>query len=89
MVYYSATTEVGVIAASTDPVALDAWAARNILMAGAEQVGYQTSSFNPSEDESPNGSFANYLEESRKVLRGDGFRVNSDSRAMNVYVRAL
>ena len=89
MVYYAAATQIGIIAASTDPVALDAWAARHILMQGAEQAGYATSSFNPSTSESPKGSFAHYLEESRQVLHEQGFRVTSDERAMHVFVRAL
>ena len=36
---YNQATRINTIAASTDPVALDYWAAQNILMPGCESEG--------------------------------------------------
>jgi hypothetical protein len=53
---YSAATKTGVIAASTDPIALDYWAARNVLMLAASARGYKDLlPINP--DNSSPGSF--------------------------------
>ena len=89
MVYYSKTSEAGIIAASTDPIALDAWAAKNILMQGAEHLGQPTSAFSPFLEDEPDGAFAQYLTASFEALRDSGLRVTLDEARMNVFVRSL
>ena len=86
MVYYTDTTHLGIVAASTDPVALDYWAATYILIPGAEQHGHATNTFSPDLSRPFPGSFARYLDASREILQQSGFRVTSDEDAMNVFV---
>jgi hypothetical protein len=82
---YSAATKTGVIAASTDPIALDYWAAKNILMLAAEANGYKDlTSIDP--DNSSIGSFGNWLRLSMDEIRKAGYRATVDENGMNVYV---
>jgi hypothetical protein len=82
---YSAATKIGVIAASTDPIALDYWAAKNILMSAAEAKGYKDlSSMDP--DNSSPGSFGDWLRLSMNDIRKAGYRGTVDENEMNVYV---
>ncbi|MFC2078393.1 DUF362 domain-containing protein [Candidatus Bipolaricaulota bacterium] len=86
MVYYTDTTHLGIVAASTDPVALDYWAATYILIPGAEQRGHAANTFSPDLSRPFPGSFARYLDASREILQQSGFRVTSDEDTMNVFV---
>ena len=86
MVLYSQATHLSIVAASTDPIALDYWAAVHILMQGAEQAGYSTQSFNPDISQASTRAFAQYLNASKEILQQSGFRVTSDEDAMNVFV---
>jgi hypothetical protein len=82
---YSAATKTGVIAASTDPIALDYWAAKNILMPAAEAKGYKDlSSIDP--DNSSPGSFGDWLRLSMDEIRKAGYRFTLDENEMDVYV---
>ncbi len=57
---FDGATEVGVIAASTDPVALDYWASKNILSPIAKsKYGVDATFFNP--DNKTKGSFGDWL----------------------------
>lgn len=82
---YSKATKVGVIAASTDPVALDYWAAKEILMPAAMSEGYgDLSSIDP--DNSSPGSFGNWLRRSMEEIRKAGYRATMDEGSMSVYI---
>jgi hypothetical protein len=82
---YSAATKTGVIVASTDPIALDYWAAKNILMPAAKAKGYKDlSSIDP--DNSSPGSFGDWLRLSMDEIRKAGYRATLDENEMDVYV---
>jgi uncharacterized protein (DUF362 family) len=82
---YSEATKIGVIAASTDPVALDYWAAKEILMPAAMSKGYgDLSSIDPG-NSSP-GYFGNWLRRSMEEIREAGYRATMDEGSMSVYI---
>jgi hypothetical protein len=82
---YSEATKIGVIAASTDPIALDYWTAKKILMPAARAKGYgDLSSMDP--DNSSPGSFGNWLRLSMKEIRKAGFRATVDEDSMNICI---
>ena len=82
---YSDATKTGAIAASTDPIALDYWAAKNILMPAAEAKGYKDlSSLDP--DNSLPGSFGRWLRLSMDEIRQARYKVTADENKINVYV---
>jgi hypothetical protein len=79
---------VNVIAASRDPVALDYWAAKHILMPVARYKGYSdTSSMDP--DSRASGSFGDWLRRSMEELNRAGIQATIDESHMNVYVSIL
>jgi len=85
---YNVATRVNVIAASVDPVALDYWAARYILMKVAELKGYgDLSSMDP--DNTNSGSFGNWLRLSMNEIVLAGYQSTMDEDHMNVYVTSL
>jgi len=88
---YEAASFTNVIGASRDPVALEYWAAKHILIQAAIQKGYTSySSLNP--DYAPitpglTESYHNYLERSMNQLKEAGYQVTMNEGEMNVYVR--
>jgi hypothetical protein len=82
---YAQATRINTIAASTDPVALDYWAAQNILMPAAQSKGYSDLSSMDPDNNSP-GKFGNWLRLSMMELRGAGIRTTMDKNAINVYI---
>ena len=95
---YDYTTFTDIIGASQDPVALDYWASKNVLMATA-MLNYETySSLDPDyEPLSPqysgydqmDESFHNYLRRSKDVLVDAGLQATMNQTEMNVFVRVL
>jgi uncharacterized protein (DUF362 family) len=85
---YSAATKTGIIAASTDPVALDYWASKHILLQVARIKGYAgTSSMDP--DYAASGSFGRWLRLSMQEIIGGGYKSTVEESRMNVYVVSL
>jgi len=85
---YSIATRVNVIAASTDPVALDYWAAKYILMKVAELKGYgDRSSMDPENLNS--GSFGNWLKLSMNEIIQASYQSTIEEDHMNVYISNL
>jgi hypothetical protein len=85
---YDAATRVNVIAASEDPVALDYWTAKHILLQVARNAGYiDTSSLDP--DNISTRSFGQWLRLSMQELDQAGYQVTADEAQMNVYVSQL
>ena len=82
---YGSATKIGVIAASTDPVALDYWAAKNILMPAAEANGYKDLTSIDPDNNSP-GSFGDWLRLSMDEIRKAGYGATMDGDRMNVYI---
>ena len=83
---YHRATGVNAILASTDPVALDYWAAKHILLQAAPQ-GVDTSSMDP--DFAGYGSFGAWLRLSMHEISGAGYQATVDEGQMNVYVLGL
>ncbi|MCS7120632.1 MAG: DUF362 domain-containing protein [Nitrososphaerota archaeon] len=82
---YSDATKANVIAASIDPVALDYWASKYILLQIARINGYsRTSSLDP--DYAAPGSFGNWLRLSMQEITRSGYQATVDETRMNVYL---
>jgi len=82
---YSTATRTNIIAASIDPVALDYWGAKYILLQVAQNKGYTgTSSVDP--DNTASGSFGNWLRLSMQEIANAGYQTTADESRMNVYI---
>lgn len=82
---YGEATYVGVIAASTDPVAVDYWGSKHILCAVCEDNGWgATSSMDP--DNTRSEGFGDWLRLSLEELNAAGYGFTCDETRMNVYV---
>jgi hypothetical protein len=85
---YSQATQTNIVAASRDPVALDYWAAKSILLPAAEKLGYRnTDSMDP--DNVQIRSFGNWLRLSMKALQVAGFPSTLDLSKINITVGSL
>ncbi|MBS7628245.1 DUF362 domain-containing protein [Candidatus Bathyarchaeota archaeon] len=85
---YTRAVRVNIIAASTDPVALDYWAAKHILLEAARRKGYSgLSSMDP--DNTERGSFGNWLRLSMEEIKRAGYQATVDEDHMNIYVLHL
>jgi hypothetical protein len=85
-VYYNDATGVNVIAASTDPVAMDYWAAKYILVQGARERGRSNVA---SLDPDSGRSFSRWLRLSMDEIVAAGYQATVDEARMNVYVSEL
>ena len=95
---YSYTSFTDIIGDSQDPVALDYWASKNVLMTTA-MLNYDTySSLDPDYEplsshysgyEQMHESFHNYLRRSKDVLIDAGLQATMNQTEMNVFVTAL
>jgi len=85
---YKAATRVNVIAASTDPVALDSWAAKNILMMKAP-AGLDLRTMDPDVDLNINISFGHYLRLSMAEINREGHTTTMDVARISVHVSEL
>ena len=96
---YSWASFTNIIGVSQDPVALDYWASKNVLIPTSEYIGFtDVSSIDPDHapvateyygDVGMEDSFHNYLNRSRVVLADAGFQVTMDITEMNVFVQTL
>jgi len=85
---YNEAVRVNVIAASTDPVALDYWAAKHILLEAARRLGYTNlGSIDP--ENTSRGSFGYWLRLSMEEIKGAGYQATVDEDYMNIYVYNL
>jgi hypothetical protein len=83
---YTQATRVNVVAASLDPVALDYWASRNILIK-ATPVGTDTSSMDP--DYRVAGSFGNWLRRSAEELSIGGYPAELDASRVSIHITIM
>ncbi|MEM3590678.1 MAG: DUF362 domain-containing protein [Candidatus Bathyarchaeia archaeon] len=85
---YNEATRVNIIAASLDPVALDYWATKYILLEVARRKGYSgLSSIDP--DNTERGSFGYWLRLSMEEIRRAGYQATVDEDYMSIYVISL
>ncbi|MGD8546042.1 MAG: DUF362 domain-containing protein, partial [Candidatus Bathyarchaeota archaeon] len=90
MTPYEAASFTNVIGASQDPVALEYWASKNILIPAAVAIGYTSySSLDPDFEPVTSGlieSYHNYLERSIEELEKADHLVTMKEAEMNIYV---
>jgi uncharacterized protein (DUF362 family) len=85
---YSEAVNVNVIAASTDPVALDYWTTKHILLKAAQIKNHKLPlSMNP--DDVNGNSFGKWLNLSMHEIIRAGYQTTIDENQMNVYVTNL
>jgi hypothetical protein len=96
----STASATDIIGASVDPVALDYWSAKHILIPTAEFLNYtEFTSIDPDNDTIHQNvwhgqilqdeSFHNYLERSMNQLNDAGFQATMDETEMNVFVVSM
>jgi len=84
---YTEATRANVLMASSDPVALDYWAAKHVLMQAAHAVGRNDlSAIDPDNDTS---GFRNWLRLSMQELQKAGRQATLNENQMNVYIQNL
>jgi uncharacterized protein (DUF362 family) len=86
---YEVATRVNVLMASEDPVALDYWASKHVLIPTAQENGYSDTHTLDPDNTQRSGleeAFGVYLGLSRDELQREGYNVTTDENAMNVYV---
>ena len=82
---YTVATQINIITASNDPVALDYWSVKYILSQNWENRSGEVSvSMDP--DNTDPGFFGNWLRLSMDEIQKGGYRVNIDESNMNVYI---
>jgi hypothetical protein len=86
---YEDATGVNVIAASRDPVALDYWAAKHILVQAAQNIGHSRASWMDPDNMSAPGSFGKWLRLSMEEINQAGYQTTVDEAHMNVYISQL
>ena len=86
---YGEATRVNVLLASTDPVALDYWAAKRVLVQTAIRIGYgDTHTLDP-DNTVRSGlveAFGVWLNLTRDELVRAGYAFSTDERRMNIHV---
>ncbi len=81
---YEEAIEADLVMASIDPVALDYWAAKQVLLQLARLMNYRYSeSVDPDNDTS---DFGNYLKKSHEQLKTAGYDFTMDSNRITVYI---
>ncbi len=86
---YSGATRRDMLVAGLDPVAIDIWAVKNILIPAFIENGYSPPWPYPSADpDDPNSSFRTYLDNSMNYLLAAGFNVTNDLASINVTTRS-
>ena len=80
---YADASFTDIIGASIDPVALDYWMSKQVLMPTATKRGYSNSSLDPN---NPSGIYHQYLVNSMNELKRANYNVTMNEAEMNVYL---
>lgn len=88
---YNQATRVNVLMASTDPVALDYWAAKQVLVQTAQLIGYSdTHTIDPDSSDGrgvySNVAFGVWLNRTKSEIIRGGYTVTTYENQMNVFV---
>ncbi len=89
---YTEATRVNVLIAGIDPIALDYWSAKNILLQASEMIGYEdTYSLDPDSTKSTGltEAFGIWLNRTMDELLSAGYNVTNDELKMNIYSNSL
>lgn len=87
---YEVATRVNVVMASTDPVALDYYGSKHVLVQAAELIGYtDTHTISPdySLDDVWSEAFGTWLNLTKREIIAGGFYATTDENHMNIYVK--
>jgi len=88
---YNVATRTNIIAASTDPVALDYWSSKNILVQAASKIGYSDTHTLDPDSKNRKGveteGFGIWLSKTRDVLLKAGIQVTTNEKQINVVVQ--
>jgi uncharacterized protein (DUF362 family) len=82
---YNKAVETNIIVASTDPIALDYWASKEILCKVCEQV-YKDDASSIDPDNTKPGSFGCWLRLSLDEIKDAGIKATADESRINVFV---
>jgi uncharacterized protein (DUF362 family) len=83
---YATATRRNQLAASTDPVALDAWATKFIMIPQIVENGYSYDDYHFTQDpDNPESTFRHYLDLSMNELLAAGIDTTNDYTAVNVH----
>ncbi len=83
---YAEPDRMDQLAASTDPVALDVWAAKYILIPQIIANGYSVSDYGSTQDpDNSDSTFRQYLDRSMNELLAAGIETTNDYSTINVY----
>ena len=89
---YSRATRINVLMAGTDPVALDYWAAKHVLVQAASLIGYtDTHTLDPDNTDRSGvlgQAFGVWLNLTKNEIIAGGYNVTTCKNHMNIYVRA-
>ncbi len=86
---YSGATRRDMLMAGLDPVAIDIWAVKNILVPAFIENGYSPPWPYPSADpDDPSSRFRTYLDNSMNYLLAAGYSVTNDLSNINVHQRS-
>ena len=88
---YREATRVNILIAGIDPVALDYWSSKNILIKTSELIGYtDTHTLNPDNTirSGLTEAFGVWLNLTKDELIQGGFNVTSDVQEMNIFVNS-
>jgi len=86
---YSGATRRDELVASTDPVALDRWSVKNILIPAFVSNGYSPPWPSPSAaPDDPSSAFRVYLDRSMNYILSAGYQVTNDYAKMDVFALA-
>ena len=86
---YAGATRKDMLMAGIDPVAIDIWAVKNILIPAFIENGYSPPWPFPSADpDDPSSRFRTYLDNSMNYLLAAGYNVTNDLASINVHQRS-
>lgn len=85
---YQEATRLNTVMAGVDPVALDYWASKHVLMHSARLKGHRDLSKIDPDNPEP-GSFGSWLRLSMDELNKAGHEATIDEDRMNVYITTL
>ena len=84
-------TRTNVIAASTDPVALDYWSSKNVLVQAASKIGYSDTHTLDPDSKNRKGveteGFGIWLSKTKDVLLKAGIQVTTNEKQIKVVVQ--
>ncbi|MFX1582910.1 MAG: hypothetical protein ACFFCJ_11960, partial [Promethearchaeota archaeon] len=86
---YEEASRINVLMASTDPIALDYWAAKHVLMQTANLTGFQDAHTMDPDNTLRSGqteAFGVWLPLTEAELIQNGYTVTRDESRMNVYI---